>query len=767
MPQQIKGVPLAPLTGALDLKSSPDAIPGNGMRMRQNYQCVGQGKLRRGCGWDKFLNRSENYNNEDFHDQLLTFTEEGQIRQPVTLLFEAESSGGVRSFWNARQGAAAKLNQYSGNWRIIDEGFGGELTTSAAAPRFKYAQLGDYLAFTNDFDKPKYHILEQAESEGLIVTQDFINPGSGNVVDVWFNYPEAIDPSIGVVIDGMLWSYAVTTDPPVNPISMRLFTGAVPAGARIDAGTVVFDQALAPIQFPIPGLRDFPDHAIIGLTRAAVVWEWKNCIFFADVVMDNQRYRYRLVWSDAYNPLGFDPGDLSSITGFQDLDANETILGGKPSVNGFLIYTSRGIWEMTVVGGEQTFAFRRAYNGEDNKGHGLLKFPNTLINTIDHGHIYLSDDGIYQFSQFMTAPERIEWVDRAAAWLYGPDQAGYTIDRENCQVHISGLLGDELLIFTADEGAENECPNRGLRLNLKYEVADVIDHGFTALANHRPSAVPTIRDFILENNICTLETLREQGYDYDNEGLPRVFVTPTAPFTPTHFYTTVTQTITDTPDFEVEDWFQEDPSEHSLCALLGDRRIDDYCPKCEGPTLMVLADSVDWCLKQMAEDKVFYRERCVNPDAVGSSDDDGYTSSMGSYLLDGYDSILRPAPTFIDDAWIESNGIQLDYLAVVQAPPTEIGLRIGISAQVADPNWDTARIVWFQHSLQQLKVITAKTPAQHLADNTIPSELCSWAFLRRGKVLNFELKISGTGGDAIFSKLIGFVKRSEVTGVWQ
>jgi len=727
--------------------------------MRQNLQCVGQGKLRRGVGWDKFLNRTSDYNNEDFHDQLLAF-DSNSIRQPLTLLFEAESTQKVRSLWAAKQGAVFKLNGYSGNWKMIGSGYGGDLVTSAAAPRFKAAQLGDYLIFTNDYDKPMYHILEQPPSLDVMVTENFVEPAGGGTVAVNFNYPEAIPITTAFTINGITYD---TFGPGVNPVTLNRFSVGA-GGATVPAGTFVYDGGGHIMPKVIPGLQTFPDLDLINLTRAAVVWVWKNCLFFADVTMDNQRYGYRLLWSDYLNPLGFDPAQADSITGSFDLQTHERILGGAPSVNGFLIYTTHGIWEMTAVGGEESFAFRRCYNGEDNKGKGLLKYPNTLSNTISHGHIYMAEDGIYSFSQFMSAPERVEWMDRAGKWLYGPDDSGYVIDSTNCQVHIAGQLGDEILIFSADEGVANNCPNRGIRLNLKYEVADVIDHGFTALCNHRPAAVPTIRDFILENQICDLAGLRALGYDYVSEGLPRVFPPTTAAFVPDRFYSDVDQSLD--PAITVEDWNQANPSEHSLCALLGDRKLDDQCPKCEGPSLLVMADSVDWCLKQMAGATVFYRENCANPTATGDVGTDGYTSSVGSYILAGYDSILRLAQVFVDGAWVEANQFQLDYVAEVQATPTNIGLRIGISGQPADANFDTARIVWFQHSLQPLRILTARTPAQHLTANTIPAENLTWRFFRKGPILHFELKIAGTGGNALLSKVIGSVGRIEIGNKW-
>lgn len=68
----MKPITISPLTGVLDLRSTPDLIPAGGVRMRMNLQTTAEGKLSRGCGWSKLLTQA-NYNNTDFHDQLLTF----------------------------------------------------------------------------------------------------------------------------------------------------------------------------------------------------------------------------------------------------------------------------------------------------------------------------------------------------------------------------------------------------------------------------------------------------------------------------------------------------------------------------------------------------------------------------------------------------------------------------------------------------------------------------------------------------------------------
>lgn len=1121
MASPIKGVPVSPLTGVLDARSNPNEMAPGSLRMRQNLTTVGQNKLRRGNGWSKLLS-STSYNNEDFHDQLLTFTP-GVGRQPVTMVFEAESTRKVRSLFVATQSKIGYLNEYSGNYRILGSGYGGTPSTLASAPRFKAAQVGDFLAFTNDFEGPMYHELEQ------------------NGIDS-----------------------------------------------------------------PTP-LMPFKDFTLIGLSRARVIWSWHNCLFFADLEMDGERFSCRLIWSNYNDPTGFDPAQPDSITGTKDLFTHERILGGKKMGNSFIIYTTHGMWEMTVSGGEESFAFRRVYDGEENQGVAVLKYPNTLV-ALEDSHVYLAEDGAYFFNPYYGKPERAEWLHLSTSLIYD------RIDEGNCEAHVAHYCKNQLLISVAKIGDANGLPSQTLRVNMSYKVADLLDHGFSAFCNYRSYKVPTIRDFIIENAICTLSELQSQDYGFNNEGLPKPLPASSAAFVPQSIYTSQSQVIeggdvagngkvivevsrtsnvatvkvvghgysstnrvrlsgisdpsfntpnseitvtnadhftylsvgpnvsttpaanptvkiignpaeavaivlvdgtvtvkmsnhgfsngqklrisarfsgnpllnasevaitvldadtftypsaavadstqfgmtnivnvipdrtlytwqsdgvphytvatslilgliyyfvpgendlklhltgpnidlttadhfvydgagfdltgkdhpdftfdyaydvaTSTPpasggirfnnanptlathlyahridsngddqsqdfrnvkpndtlrvvqvadptifhivkvlsitrhnsyydftidyqtgngtlvdmdpvkfssiqtstnnllvtakiftglkvvvstvgaalvptmaarndpdnpdivtmtlpahgltkntqiqvagisdqsfnaygtkvvkienadhpelsvtdtnhftyrqagnpvdpepaaspqvalltdtDLTVEDWTKPEADADSLCALLNGARADDICLTCEGATLFVAASSQDWCLKQI-DPEVFYRERCMNPTAVGETNVEGYVSSIGSYTLDDYDSILRFAPMFQGSPNIVSNELRLDYLAQPQATPSLIGLRVGISAQPVDPNKEGCGIVWFQHSQKPLKCLSNRIEADHLKNNSIPSLYHKWNFYRKGRVLCFELKMGGTGGDAFFTDIVAAV----------
>ncbi len=749
MPQP-KGIPVAPLTGLLDMRSLPDLLPQGALRFRQNFNTVGEGKLERGVGWTKALTQ-DGYNNQDFHDQLLLFG--GTVREPVTGLWEFQSARGIRSLWLATQSRIAKLNETTGNWKIIASGLGGGAGTDCSGPRFKAANVGDYVIFTNNHDRPKIHRLEQ---------------------------------------------------PP-------------------------FDSVL---------IADIPDLEVIGLSKAAKVFTWKDIVIFADVEMDGERKGNMFVWGNVKDPPSFDPAKPESIAGRNSLNYGERILaGGETTAGTFLMYTTHGIWELSVVNDDRVFVTREAYPGRKADFVGCLKYENTLVD-IGGDHIYMAKDGMYAFNPYRSQPELVLWLHRASSVLYDD------IDEAACAAHI-GWFHDGEAFWSVKRTSDIGCPGVTLRVETTFKVADTIDHGFTAAANFRPQPIPTIRDFILDKRICDLAGLTDSLDDIDlpppfeNEGLPAPFDEPTAAFTPTVIHThsiyqfggTVTVSgagtspangtytwnystnryesaigwyITTTTDGAQRQWMlyndldvlaytntgalgtiegtwtesnggmdpppdvvagedvivsedfeQIESDEDSLCALMGDTTIDDLCQGCETNSELIVASSQDWCLKEFNE---FYRERCANFTATGSSGDDGYTSAVGAYILDGYDSIIRFAPLFQEGHMVIVEGFGMKGIPGVQSDPSSVSLRVGVSGQTADPNDGRCPIVWLQLSDKLLKCVTDRTEAQHVAARTQPSQDISWRFERKGKNLFLELKISGVGGDCILSGVVASAK---------
>jgi hypothetical protein len=666
MATQLKGVPISPLTGVLDVRSEPDNMEAGSLRYRGNLQTVNAKTLRRGCGWSKLLSQPA-YNNTDLHDQLLQFG--GSTREPVTMLQEVESSAKVRSVFSATQSRVLALREYSGNWQVIGWGFGGGAGTDCSGPRFQCDILGDYVIFTNGYDNPMYHIIEQAPNQ-----------------------------------DGSL-------------------------------------------------LSQLPDLNLIGVATARKVWVWNNVVFLADVVMDGQKLSYRLVWSDYNSPLSFDPSLQGTISGFYDLSFGETILGGKACSSGFIIYTNQRMWLMSVNQSTDSnappFVFVKL---PGTTPQVCLFYENTLVDVGD-GHVYAGRDRLYYYNQWIGVPEPLEWVHLADAVAYE------SIRSDVCGAHVAvyhnNNEANEILVSFLTANSTNGCPDITLRINRTYKTVDIIDAGFSAFCTHRPQSSPTVRDLLVTQDVCSLYALDEEGFGFIYEGLPNPLPVATVDTPPNSIVTTV-------PLYIAAGLYAEDPDgaidPNSLCSRLEANPSLLDCAGCDPNFILIGASSQDWCLKQIGD--VFCRERCTNPTAVGTTGEYGYTSAQGTYLLDGYDSIIRFAPAFAPEMLVQAVKLVLSYLP---APGTDstISLRIGISGQVADPNTDNCLIKWFTLSAKQLKCLNELTLAEYEKKNAVPNTPLEWNFLYTGKYLYFELKISGTGGDTLLGGVNGQVKTIE------
>ena len=173
----------------MDTRSQPDEMQPGSLRWRQNIQAVGERTVRRGCGWSKLFTQS-NYNNADFHDQLLAIT--GGQREPITYQQEIEATDGARYLFIGTQSRLFRLNQYSGNYVFIGGGYGGGVGVDCAGPRFQGAILGDYAIFTNGHDAPFYHVVDQypnldGASVNVITDLAVIGLQTARKVWVWRN----------------------------------------------------------------------------------------------------------------------------------------------------------------------------------------------------------------------------------------------------------------------------------------------------------------------------------------------------------------------------------------------------------------------------------------------------------------------------------------------------------------------------------------------------------------------------------------------------
>ncbi len=662
---------IRPVTGVLDNRSNPDLMIPGAVRMRQNFHTPDPNKLVRSGGWTKYGN-----GNSDLHDQLLVLQTyyaggpdservfpgdcEGELqvrdtgRQPITMMFQATSSSGVRRLIVGTESRLYAGYEYGQNYKIIGDGYG-QGTDDGTAPkiRFRAAQNGDYVLFTNDYD------------------------------------------------DILSWQFDAPT-----------------LGCAL--------QAVHPI----------PDLLTFQIRKAKAVWSWQGVSFIANVEVGGVRYLNRIYWSDKDDPLSWDPGKLDSIAGFQDLDPGEEIVDGIELGQYFLIFTNKRIWIMGLVGQvDQPFSFDKKYT-PTKTGEACLFYRNTLCSIGDEV-VYAGRDGMYRFSVFSQAPERLDWIHAGTAVIFND------ISNTWCESHCAAFNASDKSIYFSwtPKLSTTGLNDRTFVIDTAQRTCHTIDHGFTAFCNSEHNVRKTVYDFLISNCICTPSELGQdgQGLAIVKQGLPQNIPTNCPALGP--LYTTVEVTI---DGATVEDWTQAQPSANSVCALI--EEMD--CDPCPQGSVFAGACSVDWCIKEF-DQETFSRERCTNTTAVGENARRGYTSSIGTYVLDGYDSILRSGAETFDQRSFEKEFTEflLDILPEIQTTPSPLYVRVGVSARPVDPNNDgVCPLLW---EVQEVKYLDCgDSDVSVLEDNNQrpTSGPMKWPLYRRGQCLYWEIKISGTGG---------------------
>lgn len=142
VPTQVKPINLRPGGMPLDTRSDADLLELRAWRMVKNFGVIQKGKLCRTPGWDRLLTR-ENFNNQDFHDQLLDKTGHAS-RNPITFLFEAISSRKSTKLLLGTSNLLAALNLGTGNYKILSDRLDWTKTRAAV--------LSDIIVLTNSSD---------------------------------------------------------------------------------------------------------------------------------------------------------------------------------------------------------------------------------------------------------------------------------------------------------------------------------------------------------------------------------------------------------------------------------------------------------------------------------------------------------------------------------------------------------------------------------------------------------------------------------------
>ena len=485
-------------------------------------------------------------------------------------------------------------------------------------------------------------------------------------------------------------------------------------------------------------LQPIADLAVLGITRAGGVVEWNGFVFFFDITEEGVRQTGKIIWSDLNEPMSFIESDTSAA-GFAILGMDETILNAAPLGNWLMIYTDRNIYRCTLVGGEDVFNFEAIHQG-DNEGTDALFYKFSLINA-GGMHIYAGRNEVFSIGKYDIAPQVRAWINRAAGIMFNglsEDDAQYDkINDDACNLVTGGWNAITEEAWISWPTGSNVCPNVTLRLNLKYQTADLIDHGFTAMATIRPDSRPTVGQWLEDMDICPPGSKVATG---EKDGAP---CPPAAgAFDPPAYIRNATEdtSLPVHPD--------------SLCAELGGRTLDDFCESCFTKDKFVMASASDFALKQ-SEDLHYYREMLV---PVGFP---GYSipgCSHEAYVWFGYDSVMQMGlETFKSDTEKMINRVDIEAVAKVQATPSELECEVGYGSQ-------PGCITWVASEPKDFECVTDRTAAQHTAQNTRQSGQYRYPFWRRGAYLAARFRISGVGGGGDFGAMHLWVKNWGHTG---
>lgn len=556
-------------------------------------------------------------------------------REAITHLASAGSDESFRTLIAATRTTIYASNDYTGNWRILADGLGGgfeeEDCGTCSNRRFRSAQLGNYILFTNNFDPV------------------------------------------------LAWKY-----------------GDGPTGLNLWSAQYVEDLL------------------IIGITKARCLTEFNGFMFVGNVDIEGQHKGSRIYWSDYNAPLSWIPHD-QSLASYNEFGLGEKVLRMEPLGKFLMVYTDKAIYQGIFVGGDQVFQFNTIPTDAP------LVYEHSLVTT-GKAHIYSSHNGIYVVTSSDPRPSRYEWMHKASAAIFngvGADILGSfaglapfdSVNQQQCDQFVGGYNSITEEVWFSWPTGDSNCPDMSLVLNLRYEAADLVDHGMTAFTNYKPDYRPTVRDWLDSEGTCPTAVS-----DFVKEGLPLDDYTGD---TPTYLWN--------------ED---EDPTlpihEDSWCAQLNGTTVDDLCDDCDSSPVFLMASAEDFTIKE-ENPETFYRE--------------AYDSEEG-YSQNGYYTLIQSdmSKLGIDEEKVLKQ-VLIDFQAESQEPPSDLTCEVAYGAQ---PRCTT----WKDIGDRELTCLTDYNAAQHLANKTRPDLAAKYQTFYRGHYLGYRFYTSGVGGSACFSRAV-------------
>jgi len=152
-------IPIVPVSGFLDRRSTVDLVPFGGYRRADNVDVTTKQRLCRARGWTKHRD-ADPYNNQDLHNQLVV----PGLEQSPTLLYQARTGAGFTKLFAATQNRIYSEVPATGNWRLLSDEFGGE-PEDCSEILWSAGHVGQIVVFSNNVDPPVSSFVDQGPNE--------------------------------------------------------------------------------------------------------------------------------------------------------------------------------------------------------------------------------------------------------------------------------------------------------------------------------------------------------------------------------------------------------------------------------------------------------------------------------------------------------------------------------------------------------------------------------------------------------------------------
>lgn len=224
-----------PAKGILDTRSLPDEVRFDHYRWVEACELTEKQRLCRATGYQRLLS-GDPYNNEDLHDRL------GYARQQISSGFQAETVAGFSKLFVATQNQVFAKSNSTGNWQRIWDTLGGDPESGVSEKKLMYAQVGDIVVMTNNFDKPVYHVIDQPpETNGqfvsLINDLESLNITKVGVVVEW----GGVVFYMNLVEDGVKQSNRIVWSDLRRPLALIPKTGSLAGAVTLNPGEVILN----------------------------------------------------------------------------------------------------------------------------------------------------------------------------------------------------------------------------------------------------------------------------------------------------------------------------------------------------------------------------------------------------------------------------------------------------------------------------------------------------------------------------------------------